>query len=210
MFRLRVAAVCAVLGLAMAATGFAAGKKPPKKQAKPVQQETKQAPKSDAVMTYADFETEGVEYGVWNKDPEDETQGCKMEIAEPGLGDKGQAVKLEYDIDSPNEAFNGFWMKLNNADLSKYGKLVLWVKGDKNAGYTKKIKIEIKNANESSAVYAGDITDVWSAIEVPFKDFDKITDWSKISEFVVVFDEQATGDTAKTGSICIDNISFAK
>src|SRR5665811_925030 len=62
----------------------------------------------------------GTEFGTWNKDPNDPTQGCRMTfVKDDAMGEKsGMSVRLEYDVDSPNPAYNGFWLKLDGVKVS--------------------------------------------------------------------------------------------
>lgn len=153
----------------------------------------------------------GGNYGGWNRDPLDETQGCAEEFSleNHGVGN-GVSVKLTYDVDSPNPAFNGFWMKLNEIDLSSYKELVFHVKGDRTLGFTTRIKVELKNSivGERGAVLIDGITEDWTRFRVPLKQFFTINDWTKMSEFVIVFDDEMA--TKKSGAIYIDDIYFRK
>ncbi len=103
-------------------------------------------------LTIADFDKGerntnlGEDFGAWNKDENDSTQGCKMSFAkDDALGnEKGKSLQLDYDVDSPNPAYNGFWLKLSNAKAADFDTLSFYIKGDANKGWTSKIKIEIK------------------------------------------------------------------
>ena len=172
-------------------------------------------------LVVADFNTGdkpnnlGGDFGTWDKDPNDETQGCKMSFEQDNaLGNPdGYSIRLNYDVDSPNPAYNGFWMKLNNLDVAQYNTLNFSVKGDATKGYTKRVKIELKDntggatPNASPYIVNG-ITDQWQRISIPFEKFRKIKDWSKLTEFVVVFDD--INSAPKAGSILIDHITFSK
>lgn len=166
------------------------------------------------LLIIADFESGaspnniGGGFGVWNKDPNDQTQGCKLDFITPGHDEQGQAIKLTYDVDSPNPSYNGFWMKLENTDLSQYKKVSFWLKGDKDAGYSSKFKLELKNASEVAPYYVEDLNDTWTLIEIPMSSFSRLTDWSKMNEFVIVFEDSQA--TQKTGAIFIDDIAFVK
>ena len=75
----------------------------------------------------------GGDFGTWDKDSSDSTQSCRGVIEDTiKHGTNGYSFALIYDVDSPNAAFNGFWMKLNDIDLSSYGTLSFWVKGKKH------------------------------------------------------------------------------
>ena len=149
------------------------------------------------------------DFGAWNKDPNDTTQGCKEAFnADERYGKEGYALQLDYDVDSPNPAYNGFWMKLENFDASAYNKLVFYIKGDP-AGYPAKLKIELKNATgEVGKYYVTQISPTWAPVEVPFSSFQGIKDFSKMTEFTVVFEDSAS--RPKAGRIYLDNIGFAK
>lgn len=170
--------------------------------------------KSGSCLMLADFNSGtapnniGGGLGAWDKDPNDETQGCKTSFISPGYGDEGYSLMLTYDVDSPNPAYNGFWMKLENIDVSNYSKISFRVKGDKDAMYTKRFKVELKNLKEMSPYYVDEITDDWTQIEIPLSYFYRISDWTKMNEFVIVFED--TKATQKTGIIYIDDISFLK
>lgn len=161
----------------------------------------------------ADFEKQdakaGPSYGTWNKDPQDITHTCRMDIFKPGCDGKGSCVKLSYNVDSPDDYYNGFWLKFKNngsVDLSKYSKMVFWVKGDPT-GYTKKFKLEIKGDSQASSLYTGGYSTAWTKVEVPLSQFEKMTDWTKIKELVICFDQQVS---RKKGAIYVDNIAFEK
>ncbi len=146
--------------------------------------------------------------GAWDKDPADTTQGCLETFdTEVKHGKKGASLKLEYDVDSPNPAYNGFWTKLEGNDLSSYNALVFWVKGDPDAGYTTRFKIELKNEQgDIGRFIVTGVSDNWTKIVVPFKDFKGISDFSNISELVIIFDDIIA--TEKEGIIYIDDIAF--
>jgi len=141
-------------------------------------------------------------FGAWNKDPSDSTQFCEESIVK---GRDGYVLKLVYDVDSPNPAYNGFWMKLNGADFSKYKKISLLIKGDETAGFTDTIKVELKNKKgEVGRSYIRGITSNWKEYEIPFESFRGIKDFSEMDEFVIVFAD--TFCKPKVGVIYVDDI----
>ncbi len=195
----------------------AAPKKPPvevKVPPKPVPPKPEVA-LPEAVLVVADFDTGskpnniGGDFGSWGKDPNDPSQGCQDSFtSEEKYGKEGYAIKLKYDVDSPNPAYNGFWMKLENIDVTPYNKLVLYIKGDTEAGYPQRVKVELKNANgEVGEAYLSQISGTWAPVEIPLSSFKGIKDFSKMAEFNVVFED--TVATPKTGIIYIDNLQFA-
>lgn len=149
----------------------------------------------------------GGDYGSWNKDEGDPTQGCENSYdSANAYGGVGYALKLDYDVDSPNPAYNGFWMKLQGISLEGYSDLVLYAKGDSIRGYTEQIKLELKNGDVVGKYLLSGITSEWQRFSVPLSEFTGLNDWSSLSEFVVVFDDLNT--TQKVGTIYLDEISF--
>ena len=166
-------------------------------------------------LVIADFDTGdkpnnvGGDFGAWDKDPNDETQSTQMSFEpDDALGDPaGYSIKLDYDVDSPNPAYNGFWMKLNGEDGTAYNAITFYMKGAGN--FTKRVKLELKDmSNKPSPYIVTGITDQWKKFTIPFEKFRRISDWSSMNEFVVVFDD--INSSPKTGTIYIDQIGFAK
>lgn len=168
-------------------------------------------------LVIADFDTGdkpnniGGDFGAWDKDPNDDTQGTRLSFEpDDALGDQaGYAVRLDYDVDSPNPAYNGFWMKLNGEDASGYDTLNFYVKGSTEAGFTKRVKLELKDmTNKPSPYMVANITDKWQKISIPFEKFRRITDWAHLNEVVVVFDD--VNSSPKAGTIYIDHVTLSK
>ena len=151
----------------------------------------------------------GGDLGAFDFQPSDFTQTCTeaYDSAEKH-GDSGFSMRLDYDVDSPNPAFNGFWTKLNGFNAKGYNKLVLWIKGDSNKGYTTTFKAELKNdRREQGEYYVTGITGDWIKIEIPLDSFAGITDLSSLSEFVIIFEDRIA--TTKDGTVWIDDIYFS-
>lgn len=152
----------------------------------------------------------GGNFGAWNKDPSDPTQWCRESFDNAAKhGDSGFSMKLDYSVDSPNPAYNGFWMMLPNFDAAKYDNITFWVKGDTNAGYTTVFKIELKNANKQvGRYYISNVSGQWQNISIPLSELKGLIDRSNLTEFVVVFEDRMA--TNKKGVIYIDDIKFTK
>lgn len=168
-------------------------------------------------MVVADFDTGdkpnniGGDFGSWDKDPNDDTQGAKISFVEDdAMGEEfGYALRVDYDVDSPNPAYNGFWMKLNGLDGTPYNALSFYVKGDAANGYTKRIKIEVKDSTNKPAAYIlSGITEQWQKVTIPFTKFRRIEDWAALNEFVVVFDD--INSSPKAGAIYVDHVALTK
>lgn len=166
-------------------------------------------------LVVADFDTGdkpnniGGDFGGWDKDPNDETQGTQLSFEpDDALGDPaGYAIRLDYDVDSPNPAYNGFWMKMNGEDASGYNTLSFYLRGDAETGFTKRIKIELKDmSNKPSPYIVTGITDQWKKFSIPFEKFRRVNDFSSMNEFVIVFDD--INSNPKSGTVFIDHVAF--
>lgn len=170
-----------------------------------------------ATLVVADFDSGakpnniGGDFGAWNKDEADTTQDCKMDFDSTTMhGTKGFSIRLDYDVDSPNPAYNGLWMKLQNTDISKYDKLSFWIKGDETAGFSPKIKLELKNGKGEVGKYLlTNITKDWQEVVIPLSLFAGLADKTGMTEFVIVFDDM-TCAAKKQGTVYIDDIAFVK
>lgn len=150
----------------------------------------------------------GDDFGAWSRDPEDFTQGCYEEFnSAHARGGEGSCMMLEYDVDSPKAAFNGFWMKFSDLDVSAYDNLVLWIKSDPEKGGAARLKIEMKTNAERGAHYIDGIGAEWKRFEISLFDF-LISDYSKLQEMVLVFEDHTA--RPKEGVIYIDDVSFEK
>ena len=152
----------------------------------------------------------GGDFGAWDKDPTDFSQGC-VESFDPTVkhGNTGFSMKIDYDVDSPNPAYNGFWMFLNGLDARPYDTVAFCVKGDKDVGFTTVFKVEIKNSKkEVGKFYATGVTTEWQRIALPIKDFKGIADFSNMTELVIVFEDRIASN--KQGVIFIDDVQFTK
>lgn len=149
----------------------------------------------------------GGDFGSWDKDPNDQTQGCQISFDSTlKHGDQGYALKVDYDVESPNPAYNGFWMKLNNLDASQYKTMSFWAKGDSEKGFTSQVKIELKNKNEVGKYMVTGLTDQWQKISIPLDKFRGLNDKTGLTEFVLVFDD--INSTEKYGAIYLDDLVF--
>jgi hypothetical protein len=150
----------------------------------------------------------GGNFGAWDNDPTDFSQGCTESFDSANrYGQKGFAMKLDYDVDSRNPAYNGFWMFLQGLDATRYGYVSFWVKGDAEGGYTTVFKVELKNAKKQvGRYYVSTVSDTWKKITIPLKSFKGITDFSDLTELVIVFEDRIASN--KKGTIYIDEVSF--
>ena len=152
----------------------------------------------------------GGDFGAWIKDPNDPMQGCIEAFDRANrYGSSGFALRLIYSVESKNPAFGGLWMRLQNLDASRFDKLAFRVRGDAKMGFTTVFKVELKDSlDQTSHFYVRGITDQWQDVVIPLKDFEGITNFKSLKEFVIVFEDTAA--TAKRGVIYIDDVRFTR
>jgi outer membrane protein OmpA-like peptidoglycan-associated protein len=148
----------------------------------------------------------GGQQGDWEADPNDETQGCECVYTSSDnfIGTTGKSLRITYDVDSPNPAYNGFWMKLNGVDARPYKQVIFFARGDESYGYPTRINVEIKNAREVGKYTVRGLDPKWRKFVIPFEAFKGITDWSSLTEFVLVFADTAIDK--KVGRIYFDDL----
>lgn len=152
----------------------------------------------------------GDAFGIFDANPDDQEAFIKMQYKkDTELHKKGYHLKVTYDVESSQDAFNGIWTKLKTLDLSKFEAVSLSVRGDKRKGFSKLFKIEIKDHSKKIETIVDGITDKWKKVVIPFDDFDGPVDeiqFKKIKEFVIIFEDWRV--TKKVGRYYIDDISF--
>lgn len=170
--------------------------------------------KQKKILIIADFESgeernnvDGGYFGVWERNSNENIRGCQISFFELGRKDSAYCLKLKYDVGPPNSPYAGFWLLFDDLDLNPYKKLSFWARGDKKAGYTRYFKVEFKNDNETGFVITPPIAETWQRIEIPLSKFN-INDWTKITEFVIVFEDKEV--SKKKGAIYIDDIAVEK
>ncbi|MDD3905273.1 MAG: FecR domain-containing protein [Candidatus Omnitrophica bacterium] len=148
-------------------------------------------------------------FGSWNVFFSDPSQYCRDEFTVlERVGEKGYALKLTYDVETSFSAYNGFFTNLMGIDISGYKYLVFSIKGDKIAGFTTSVNVELKNMRQTGRAKVDGITSEWKRIVLPLKDFVGINTFKDMKEIVVVFSDIAV--TKKVGVVYIDDIYFAK
>jgi len=153
---------------------------------------------------------EGQLFSSWDKDPKDKTQSCRISFAERG---KGKALKIQYDVDSPNPAYNGIWMKNNKTDFSKFAGLTLDLRGEPEK-HTSRLWVEMKSSDGGvGKVLVSGISPEWQTFELPLFLFtmhpeyaSPISDFKKVSEIVLTFDDSTM--TRKEGIVYFDNLGL--
>ena len=153
----------------------------------------------------------GGQWEVWLRTQDDPTQNCQMSfVSDDATGDpSGNSMRLDYDVDSENPAYNGVRTDLKNFDASGFKTLNLYIKGDAARGFPPNLKIELIGPDKRPSPYIiNGITDKWQKFTVPLSEFWLIQDWKSLEKFVVVFAD-ITSDP-KVGTIYVDQIYYSK
>ena len=148
------------------------------------------------------------DFGAWDRDPDDMTQHATDSfISTIKRGNSGYSIQIYYDVDSPNPAYNGFWMSLAGLDASNSSVLSFWIKGDKMRGYTTTFKVELENnKGEVGKYYVSSVNDYWEEIIIPLKSFGGLNNLTSLRELTLVFEDMTA--TKKEGAIYIDDVSI--
>lgn len=179
---------------------------------------------SAAFKTIADFNNGSMsnnlqaEMGTWELEPEDEFQSIEASLDRSiKMGRSGYSLKLDYNVGSPKNAVNGFWMQLKFFDASPYDHFEFYVKGDRLKGCTNIFKIEFKKLQKNrdgeeetvkgSFIVKG-VTGEWQKISIPLNVMNGITDWNRMGEFVITFEKRRVD--SPRGTLYFDDFAFVK
>ncbi len=190
------------------------------------------------VTMIADFETEGpkimnnlgAECGDWNMNLADINNSYTdpKVISMPGKdGKTSRVLKLAYSVESDLPAQNGFWTKLMGFDASSYDHLEFEIKGDAQAGFTDRFRLEMKKCVDAACVEKVNgsaivpVTAEWETVSIPLNVMTGLIDFSDpqawktprasykpLDEFVIIFSDGFV--TKKQGKIYLDNIRFVR
>ena len=162
-------------------------------------------------LVIADFDQPGFvdnlgePFGAWDRDPRDLTQFCRIQLVDaPRIGERGYSLRVEYDVDSPNPAYNGLWMKLPSLPLGELQSLRLAIRGDAARGYTRRVKVELKDDRHSAVYVLDGIGPCWVRMRIPLNAFRDVERLHAIKEFVLVFDDRTV--TRRTGTLYLDDV----
>ncbi len=149
---------------------------------------------------------------AWQReDGSDKTQNTEMSFVEDdALGKQGgHAVRLDYDVESENPAYNGIRTGLPLIKSSDYKTLNLYLKGDAAKGFTKRLKIELIGEGKPPSPYMIEgITDQWQKFSIPLSEFWVAQSDTPLEKFVAVFADVSSDP--KVGTLYLDQVYFSK
>ncbi|MFH1540790.1 MAG: glucoamylase family protein [Elusimicrobiota bacterium] len=143
---------------------------------------------------------------VWEKDLLEESEYCVSEFLQDNISGSNRptiVLKLNYKV--TESAYNGYYSKLNGINIRAYTLLEFFIKC--GTVLPSVFKIELKNYLGESGSYAvTGINQNWRKISIPLNKFRGITDFSKMTELVFVFEGERLGNSS--GEIFLDDIVF--
>lgn len=149
--------------------------------------------------------------GVWEHNLFDSDQSLKVGVTEGNNADEKhrKILKLDFDVDSPNPAMVGCWLKLENLDLSEFDTLRLKIKSDESERFSGNLALQFTDADNKKAPYLiNGIGKDWKEFEVPLKKFKRIHDWTRITGFEIIIDD--INARPKEGVLFVDEISVSR
>ncbi len=163
-----------------------------------------------------------IDFGSWELHPSYITDATVVKSTDEKEAEEfGSVLRIAYDVSMAQEdlpyanypTFNGVWFHLGEIDLSDYDTLVFYARGDGDAGFTSRFKVEVKNnKGEIGKVYVNDIGFSWRRLEIPLNMFKtdvgkSMTTLKNMKELTIVFEKEQV--TKKKGVIFVDNIYFS-
>ncbi len=166
--------------------------------------------------------------GAWQFDPNDQSSWCEAAVSpqEVHFGEPGNSMRIEYNVSSGKEnfvtgqnsvsaqevgfhgqAFNGVYVLLNQLDATPYKYLVFSARGDAEAGFSRKFKLELKDASRTQSVSFDKLTSKWQKFYIALDPFSSTLTLKSLKELIFVFDRTMT---RASGAMYIDDIYFAK
>lgn len=149
-------------------------------------------------------------WGAFDANPSDRDASIRTKyLKDKDLHKAGYNLKVSYDVESAQPAFNGIWTKLNNLNLKQFAAVSITIKGDKEKGFSDFFKIEIKDKSTKIEANVEDISTDWKKIVIPFDEFEGDTEeiaMDGLSEFTIVFEDWKFKQ--KVGIYYIDDICF--
>ncbi len=116
-------------------------------------------------------------------------------------------VRVNYNLNEPFPQVKTFSFLIPGMNIAKYSHLSFSIRGLEE-GSPGVVKVIMKNKrNETAFYYIKEVGLNWQEVDIPFKEFDTITDWTSVSE--VSFVLEAWNARKKKGAILIEDVCFA-
>lgn len=136
--------------------------------------------------------------------------GLEDEISSPSpfnYEDKTSYHYLFTDYYSKSQNFAAYLSEIKKGNFKNFQYLILYLKGDKELGYTRSLNVELKDGRRTASYKIEGITTEWQKFVIPLKDFSGI-DLSKVKYLGLCFWSDVV--TKKFGRIYVDDIYLSK
>lgn len=148
---------------------------------------------------------------TWEHNILDSNQSIRIELIDQDAQNKrgGRALAIHFDVDSPEPAMVGCWIKLENQDLSAFDTLHFSLKSGDGERLKGSVAVQFTDSLYRKAAYlVSQIKDEWTEFRIPLKKFPRISNWSEIREFEIIIDD--INANPKEGTLLIDEIYVSK
>ncbi|MCB2156600.1 hypothetical protein KQI84_17120 [bacterium] len=143
---------------------------------------------------------------TWKRDAADDTVNFNVSLEKVQRdGAMTGAMRIDYDVDSPNLAFGGATFDLEGIDASGARSVQFWAKGTPND-----LKIELHGAGGVGVARLNGLSETeWRHFTIPYTQFGgMITDWSRLTQFFIVFEDGHS--VPKEGTLWLDDLKIAR
>jgi hypothetical protein len=138
-------------------------------------------------------------------------------VTDPDLA-RGKVMRVEYDVSNADD-YSGFWLKFRSPNFTSEappqyawtkgeGRLSLALRGDAAAGFTKRLKVELKIRGWGwKQLYLNGLTAGWQQYHLKLADFQAVEPWTgQANEFVITFENREA--SSRTGAVYLDDAAF--
>ncbi|MFP4472899.1 MAG: hypothetical protein ACLFPX_03385 [Candidatus Omnitrophota bacterium] len=116
-------------------------------------------------------------------------------------------IRVRYNIGHPYPQVKTFVLPVGDIDGGRYGQLEFRARGGEygNPGI---VRIEVRNARrETASVMVSGISERWGKQQIPFAEFEGLTDWSQIREIKFIL--ESWNAEKDRGELLIDDVCFS-
>ncbi len=116
-------------------------------------------------------------------------------------------IRIKYDLNYPYPQVSNFSIPIPKMNIGKYNELTFSIRGMEE-GWPGVVKLILKNKkNEMSYYFIKDVGLKWQKVSIPLSEFDRITDWTNLTDVSFVF--EAWNAQKKRGIVLIDDLCFS-
>lgn len=145
-----------------------------------------------------------VSMGTWEHNILDSEQRVTHEIDR-----KAGEVRVQFDVASSHPAMGGYWLKINDRNLSGFESLHLQLKAESDPPFSGNVALQFTDRDNRKAPYIlSGVRSEWREFAVPLQKFRRIRDWSAVKTFEIVIDDIHA--RPKEGVLFLKEVSLVK